>query len=116
MKTCDQDAIQRQDDQWAQAPYQYKLQNMVRGLRTGNERRLIAVESERLMGYREHHTAVVLTLGLEPKDLERKRISLLGHAWHLSVAQFWLLTHFCDHMPRTENGAMPCINAHNIGE
>ena len=55
--------------------------------RIGVTRRLIAVEAERLMGYPANHTKAILTLGLSPKEAERRRLSLLGSAWHLSVAK-----------------------------
>ena len=83
LKSCDQDAVKDwQEVELSQAPYQHKLQNMVRCLRTGSERRLVAVESERFMGYRDNYTAVVLTLGLEPRDLERSKKGSVCLAMH----------------------------------
>ena len=58
LKSRDLDAIKRwQDDEWAKAPYQFKPQNMVQCERTKNVRRRIAL----------------------PKELARKRLSLLGN-------------------------------------
>ena len=48
-------------DDWAQAPYQYKLVNKVIDVRTSSRtRRLITSEEERVQQYDEHYTAPLM--------------------------------------------------------
>ena len=55
------------------------------------------------MGYQPGHTAAALTFGLDPKDAEGRRLTLLGRAWHLDVAKFWVQRHLGDLMPGDES-------------
>ena len=76
--------------------------------RIGVARRLAAVASERLMGYESNHPAAILALGFVPREVERKRLSLLGNAWQLDVARFWIQCHFADLIPHANKETHHC--------
>ena len=81
LSTCDPQTLVRwQLDDWVQGPYQYRPQKMVVSTRTKELRRLISVESERLVGYPSKYTSAVPTSGLDAQEAEWRRLSLLGNA------------------------------------
>ena len=96
LAACDSKTLARwREDQFAQAPYLYRPENLLRPTspREGaTSRRMIAVEMERLHMYDTNHTAAVAQLHEDPRVIESKRISLLGTSWHLGVTLFLLDT------------------------
>ena len=76
-------------DLWAQAPYQYRVNNLVKS-KKGNMRRLLAVEEERMMGFPAHYTSPLLQVRMQDHLYEHKRKSLLGNAWNVFVVLFIL--------------------------
>jgi hypothetical protein len=100
LSRCDPETLERwKRDGWAQGPYQYLPQIMDVATRANCLRRLVAVESERLMGHLPNHTAHLLTLGLDPQVAEQRRLSLLGNAWHLAATEVWIRCHFGVRVP-----------------
>ena len=79
-------------DNWSQSPYQYDERNQVQHCMTGQRRRLVVAEEERISAYATGYTsAVVQLIGKDrPVEVTRARQSLIGNAWHMKVAQFWL--------------------------
>ena len=63
-------------------------------------RRLSTEEEERLQGFQTGYTMPVKGLTTNPVELERRRKSLLGNAWQISVITF-ILRHAIEAMQGT---------------
>ena len=100
-------------DSWCQAPYQYEESNMVKSGK-GNLRRLVAAEEELISGMPRNLTLALAGAKLpsdeqERVDLERRRKSLIGDAWHFSVTKFILMALFMSFdSSRAVAGATAC--------
>ena len=91
LESCDSEARARwAADSWCQSPYQYKLTNMVEGIKTGEVRRLVVDEEEQLMGFPAGYTASLIQRHSDPLVSSRARKSLLGNSWHAQVAALCL--------------------------
>ena len=84
------------EDDFCQSPYQYASSNCVQRIQPRSQgqvdrRRLVAVEEERLSGFPSNYTKPCKSVtGNDAKSLERSRKSLLGNAWTLPQAAFWV--------------------------
>ena len=80
---------------YAQSPYQFDDSNCVQD-DFGRRRRLVASEEEVLSGYDVCYTLPVIgNTSKEDRssgEVERRRKSLLGNAWHADLARFWFVT------------------------
>ena len=97
------EALQRwAEDKWSQAPYQYEETNMVQDT-SGNIRRLLPCEEEKLMGYPQDYTAVLKkAAGEDHKAHAYRRQTLLGNSWSLHVTLFIVQSFIIPHVKSNE--------------
>ena len=89
--------VRRERHQWGQSPYQYadssrvKAINNSRKYRTDRRWLVAQEEQERRSDFPSNYIRPAKTVtGSHPKDLERARKSLLGNAWTVPQASFWV--------------------------
>ena len=77
---------------WDQSPYQYRRKNKVMSVRQPHmePRRLIVDEEERAHQLPSGYTAPLSQLDLPHLEMQKRRQSLLGNAWHVGPAMFWV--------------------------
>ena len=92
LDSCDLKTLEIwQDNSYDQAPYHYKPNNPVRAIKDPDiMRRLISNEEERAMSFPTGYTSPLRHKYTEHKQFERQRQSLLGNAWRVKVARFWV--------------------------
>ena len=97
IERCPPDALQRwESDSFRFAPYQYKLQHLLRDAE-GHLRYPSADERERLLGFGTGHTSMAFSAGIskeQPLMREDKRLSLCGDSF--SMLSFgWCISQMC---------------------
>ena len=103
---------------WDQSPYQYLLKNKVISLRQPHldPRRHIVVEEERAHQLPSGYTAPLSQLDLPHLEMQKRRQSRLGNAWHVGagaravfVGSFMLLTLFIHSRCRSSDAS--CVRS-----